>query len=185
MNPDFNADNKPYSFEEPKQTKTFLDQKTSWSGNSWFVWKVTYIKWWFCWSTQVKGSLAKEDTKKNVFKKQMQARGCFDIVDMSRDVWGRKVTMPPKSGSWSPGFLLHLAILCQQWACTSWPYIAWLSSTCGDRAIERNSPKNSSWGSCGSLPHSQMQAGWWALQFLQDWTSCWLVWGLSAERPGL
>ena len=31
MNPDFNADNEPYNlFDEPKQTKTFLDQKTSW-----------------------------------------------------------------------------------------------------------------------------------------------------------
>jgi hypothetical protein len=45
--------------------------------------------------------------------------------------------------------LLCLTVLCQRHTCSL--YIALLSSACGDTAIERNSPKNRSWGSCGSL----------------------------------
>ena len=35
----------------------------------------------FYWVTQVKGWLAKADKGKNVFLKQTQVKGCFDIVD--------------------------------------------------------------------------------------------------------
>lgn len=170
--------------------RTKTNQDFPWSENQ-LEWKLLVCleshlyQMMVCWGTQMKGSLTKEDTKKECFHEADAGERMFWY---SRHVKGcvRKAgNYAPDSGSWSPGFLFHLAILCQQWACTGWPYIVWLSSTCGDRAIERNSPKNSSWGSCGSLPHSQMQAGWWALQFLQDWTSCWFVCGLSAERPGL
>jgi hypothetical protein len=45
-----------------------------------------------------------------------------------------------------------------------------LSLACGD-AIERNSPKNLSWGSCDFLLLLQPQAGWWALWFLLNLTA--------------
>ena len=36
----------------------------------------------FCWGTQVKGCLAKADMGMNVFLKQTQVKGCFDIANM-------------------------------------------------------------------------------------------------------
>ena len=49
--------------------------------------------------------------------------------------------------------LLSFAILPMYWyTCVGSPSIALSSSTCGNASIERNSPKNCLWGSCGSLP---------------------------------
>jgi hypothetical protein len=42
-----------------------------WSGNFWFVWKVSYAEWW---GTQVKGWLAKADTWKNFLMKQTEVK---------------------------------------------------------------------------------------------------------------
>jgi hypothetical protein len=49
------------------------------------------------------------------------------------------------------------------------PYIALLSSVCSD-TLERNLPKNFSWGSCGFLPLLWPWARWQAWWFLLDWT---------------
>ena len=49
----------------------------------------------FYWVTQVKGWLAKADKGKNVFLKQTQVKGCFDIVDTWVDAWWRSLCMTP------------------------------------------------------------------------------------------
>ena len=58
---------------------------------------------------------------------------------------------PTDSGRWA----LSIGLVCStslfRHACIGSPYIALLSSTCGNAAIERNLPKNCIWGSCGSL----------------------------------
>jgi hypothetical protein len=73
--------------------------------------------------------------------------------------------------------LLCLAILYYQHAWNGLPYIAWLSSTCGNTDIERNSPKNYLWGSCSSLlllqPHLRLDGKLSSrLNF-----SCWFILG--------
>lgn len=110
MNPDVNVDNELYnSFDEPKQTKIFLDLKASWSGNLWLFGKsVSSSDAWL--GTQVKGWLAEADEEKNVVMKQTQVKGCCDTADMWKDAWS-SVHMTTDSGSPSIGGLLCLAIL--------------------------------------------------------------------------
>jgi hypothetical protein len=66
----------------------------------------------------------------------------------------------------------------------SFPYIEFPSFTSGD-FIERNSPENSSWDSCGFLLLPQFLANWRAWQSLLDWTALADSCVVSAEWTGL
>jgi hypothetical protein len=50
----------------------------------------------FCWGTELKGCLAKVNTRKAVFLKQTQVKGCFDIADTWKDSWWR-INMTPQT----------------------------------------------------------------------------------------
>ena len=50
-----------------------------------------------CWGTQVKGSIAKANTWKNVFLKQTQVRGCFDRANTWKDPGWRVINMTPQT----------------------------------------------------------------------------------------
>ena len=52
-----------------------------------------------CWSTQVKGCLAKVNTWKNIFLKQVQLKGCFTIVNMWKDAWWRSIPQSVGEGA--------------------------------------------------------------------------------------
>ena len=72
---------------------------SSWSRIFWsfFLNVVMSNQMMFCWSTQVKGCLAKADTGKNVFLKQTQVKGCFDIANTWKDPWWRSINMTPQT----------------------------------------------------------------------------------------
>ena len=112
-----------------------------------------------CWGTQVKGCLAKANTWKADFLKQTQVKGCLDIANMWKDTWWRSIMTPWTVGDkhWA---LVWFALPHYSSLCIGSPYIALLSSTFGNASIQRDSPKNCSWGSCGSLlppwPHLRL-----------------------------
>ena len=103
------------------------------------------------WDTQVKGCLAKANTWKTAFLKQTQVKGWLAIANTWKDLWWRSINMTPQTVGDE-----HWELVCfvpSQYSslCIDLSYIALLSSTCGNAAIERNLPKNCTWGSCGSL----------------------------------
>ena len=58
------------------------------------LWKVNYVKWCFLVYT---GCLAKANTWKTVFLKQMQVKGCLDTVDTGKQPWWRSINMTPQT----------------------------------------------------------------------------------------
>jgi hypothetical protein len=139
----------------------------------------------FCWDTQVKG--------------------CVAIANMWKDTWcSERIQIWPHR-QWELKYwfaLLHLASHHQWHACIVSPYIALLSSACGD-AIEICSPENFLWGSCGFLMLPWQPRACWPLASLGLSSglncSCWFLCGvcqvewttatgfcvLSAKKTGL
>jgi hypothetical protein len=110
----------------------------NWCGNFWFLWKVSYV---ICFSgayTQVKCEMF------------CYSRHVKECVLFRRNI---NITTQWELEHWFA--LLYLAVLRWWHACTGSPYIVLLSFTCGD-IIERNLPKNISWG------FPQTRARWWA-----------------------
>ena len=75
--------------------KNNLKMSVSWSGNLWFLWKVSCVGCCFAganrWSvflkqTQEKGCFAKVDTWRNVSQKQTHVKGCFAKASSRRTI---------------------------------------------------------------------------------------------------
>ena len=121
-----------------------------------------------CWGTQAKGCLAKADTWENVFLKQTQVKGCFWYSRHMRGCLIKEYRYDPTDsgrGALNIGLICSTSLFFVNNVLYCFAFHSKLSSTCDNSNVERNSPKNYSWGSCGSLllaPVASPQAGWWA-----------------------
>ena len=138
----------------------------------------------FGWGTQVKECLAKADTWWSVFLKQAQVKECFAGAVSWKDVWWRTINMTPQTVGKEHWFgLLHLASCYSVMTSMYWSTLHSIVVMLPLRETRPRTAHEVPVAACCFT--ASPQASWWALWFLQNWTTadgscvvsaCWDNW---------